>query len=78
MENVDSWIFQWDKELRQEAKKGRPRQILLLLDNFSGHTVDVEDLEHIRVEFFAPNMTSKVQPLDQGIIRAFKAHYRRE
>jgi hypothetical protein len=26
---------------------------------------------------FEPNMTSFVQPLDAGIIRCFKAHYRR-
>jgi hypothetical protein len=28
------------------------------------------------MEFFTPNMTAFVQPLDAGIIRCFKAHYR--
>ncbi|KIJ08822.1 hypothetical protein PAXINDRAFT_34512, partial [Paxillus involutus ATCC 200175] len=32
---------------------------------------------NICIEFFEPNMTSFVQPLDAGIIRCFKAHYRR-
>ncbi|KIK81065.1 hypothetical protein PAXRUDRAFT_80468, partial [Paxillus rubicundulus Ve08.2h10] len=32
---------------------------------------------NIRMELFETNMTSFVQPLDAGIIRCFKAHYRR-
>ncbi|KZT61245.1 hypothetical protein CALCODRAFT_405925, partial [Calocera cornea HHB12733] len=31
----------------------------------------------ICVEFLDPNMTCRIQPLDQGIIRCFKAHYHR-
>ncbi|KAJ3558078.1 hypothetical protein NP233_g11580 [Leucocoprinus birnbaumii] len=34
-----------------------------------------DDLQNICVINFAPNLTSHVQPLDQGIIRCFKAHY---
>ncbi|KIJ26256.1 hypothetical protein M422DRAFT_192479 [Sphaerobolus stellatus SS14] len=64
------WIRQWDRELGTKAWK-----ILLLQDNFSGHIVP-DDLQNIRVENFAPNLTSHVQPLDQGIIHCFKAHYR--
>jgi hypothetical protein len=30
------------------------------------------------VIFLPANTTSLIQPFDQGIIRAFKAHYRRE
>ncbi|KZT55524.1 hypothetical protein CALCODRAFT_419665, partial [Calocera cornea HHB12733] len=29
----------------------------------------------ICVEFLDPNMTCHIQPLDQGIIQCFKAHY---
>ena len=32
---------------------------------------------NVRVEFFEPNMTSFMQPCDAGIIRCFKAIYRR-
>jgi DDE superfamily endonuclease len=35
-------------------------------------------LRHVRLEFFAPNMTSKVQPMDQGIIQSAKMQYRRK
>jgi hypothetical protein len=64
------WIQQWDSEL--QVKK---RKILLLQDNFSGHIVP-PNLQNIQVENFEPNLTAHVQPLDQGIIRCFKGHYR--
>lgn len=48
-----------------------------MLDNFSGHYIQY-DPKNMWLLFFAPNMTSYVQPLDAGIIHCFKAHYRRE
>lgn len=48
----------------------------MTLDNFSGHFINYEPT-NIQLEYFEPNMTSFVQPLDAGIIRCFKAHYRR-
>jgi hypothetical protein len=51
------------------------RKIVLLIHNFSGHIIDYRPT-NIRLEFFAPNMTPFVQPLDAGIIHCFKAHYR--
>ncbi|GAA5919619.1 hypothetical protein JCM5296_000210 [Sporobolomyces johnsonii] len=65
------WILLWDAELRKEG-----RHILLLLDNFSGHSRIVAGLSNIKFEFLTPNMTSHIQPLEQGLIRSFKAHYR--
>jgi hypothetical protein len=65
------WLRNVDKDMRKAG-----RQILLLQDNFSGH-VPPSDLTNIRVENFSPNLTAHVQPMDAGIIRCFKAHYRR-
>ena len=52
------------------------RHILLLMDNFSGHTIGYEP-KNIKLEYFEPNMTPFVQPCDAGIIRTFKALYRK-
>jgi hypothetical protein len=65
-----AYLRQWDAELRTQG-----RHILYLHDNFSGHTVQ-DNLTNIRCEFFAPNLTAHVQPMDAGVIRCFKAHYR--
>ena len=51
-------------------------KVLLLLDNAGGHPADL-DYEGVRVEFLPPNTTSLIQPMDQGVIRAFKALYTR-
>jgi hypothetical protein len=52
------------------------RHVCLLLDNFSGHYIDYEPT-NVKMVYFAPNLTPWVQPLDAGIIRCFKAHYRK-
>ena len=56
--------------------KQEGRHILLHADNFSEHYVDYEP-SNIRLEFFEPNLTAHVQPLDASIIRCVKALYRR-
>ena len=66
------WLVDWNHQLRSKNCK-----ILLLVDNFSGHNYDTRTITNIRVERFAPNLTSHVQPMDAGIIQCFKAHYRR-
>jgi len=63
------------KKLKQQN-----RHVALLIDNAGGHNVTEEtkkELTHITLKYFEPNCTSCVQPDDQGIIRAFKAYYRR-
>lgn len=64
------WLQQWDHKLR-----ARNHNIILLQDNFSGHIIP-DGLHNIHVVNFKPNLTAHVQPLDQGIIRCFKAHCR--
>ena len=53
------------------------RQIALILDNFSGHSIQYE-LKNITLIYFSPGLMSHIQPLDAGIIRCFKAHYQHE
>jgi hypothetical protein len=54
------------------------RRIILLLDNFAGHDLKGSyEPTNILIAFFAPNMTSLVQPLDAGIIRCLKAWYKK-
>ena len=62
------------------------RKVILLLDNFSAHESAVAELEALpygsglintEICWLPPNTTSKLQPLDQGIIASFKARYRK-
>lgn len=58
---------------------GTQRRIVLLLDNFSEHLSALENApppSNIKVVFLPPNATSIYQPLDQGIVRNLKHHYR--
>ena len=64
------WLLQWDKALH--AKK---RRICLLIDNCSAHPTDAE-LSNIVLKFLPPNTTSLIQPLDSGVIKNWKGHYR--
>lgn len=71
--NAEIWTgyVHWlDKIFRKQN-----RQILLFIDNCLAHP-KLPNLTNITIHFLPPNTTSIVQPLDQGIIRAFKAHYR--
>jgi len=52
------------------------RHILLFIDNCSSH-VSVAGLTNVKLIFFPPNCTSKLQPADQGIIQNVKVHYRK-
>ena len=64
------WLLEWDWTLRTQG-----RHILLLQDKFSGHIPPSEGLTNIQIENFAPNLTAHLQPMDQSIIKCFKAHY---
>ena len=51
------------------------RKVVLIVDNCPAHQ-HVEGLKAIHLMFLLPNTTSKTQPIDQGVIRSIKAHYR--
>lgn len=56
--------------------KAQNRNILLILDNAPSHVVSTAELPNLTLLFLPPNATCKIQPLDAGIIAAFKRHYR--
>ncbi|XP_058113772.1 CENP-B homolog protein 2-like [Magnolia sinica] len=69
-------LFQeWLKKLDMYMGS-RDRRILLLLDDGPSHVIENVDLGHVHVHFLPPDTTSKIQPLDAGIIAAFKRRYR--
>ena len=68
-----SWLIDLEKQMKREG-----RVILLLLDNASCHSVSHLHTPHVKVKFLPPNTTSHIQPLDAGIIRSFKSHYRKQ
>lgn len=67
------WISKLDKKLRESKDK---RHILLILDNASSHKIDFSTLTNIEILFLPPNTTSKIQPMDAGIIYSFKRKYK--
>ena len=64
----------WLRSLNDNIKRQK-RKILLLLDNASCHTH--LKLSNVRLVFFPPNLTARIQPMDQGVIATLKKHYRR-
>ncbi|KAI0993065.1 hypothetical protein K3495_g15119 [Podosphaera aphanis] len=61
---------------------GGDRKFLSIIDNFSAHVFAYQKIQqslshNVTVCWLPPNSTSRTQLLDQGIIRAFKASYRK-
>ncbi|CAB5360476.1 unnamed protein product [Rhizophagus irregularis] len=68
------WIWEFD---HQVGLKHQGQRMLLLLDNCSSHKLDGLTLRYTDVHFLPPNTTSKIQPMDAGVIMSFKRHYHR-
>nr|XP_015838614.1 PREDICTED: tigger transposable element-derived protein 4 [Tribolium castaneum] len=69
----EKWLLKLDKKFEAENRK-----VLMLIDNCSAHPPDLQSkLKSIELKFFLPNATSKLQHLDQGIIKNLKCYYRR-
>ena len=74
---MDQYVFKtWIERLNSQMRREK-RHIILWLDNFSGHKSS-GTLSNVRIEFYRPNLTSYVQPCDQGIIANVKAIYRKQ
>jgi len=80
-----SLFSEWLASLDSHVGKTPGRHILLLLDNCSAHKepkqpaeepIQPLELQNITIHFLPPNSTSRIQPLDAGIIAAFKKQYR--
>ena len=73
---MSSVLFkEWLHDLNQRMIKQK-RQILLLIDNAPTHPQNLA-YSNVTVRFFPKNTTSKLQPLDQGIIWSFKSQFKR-
>lgn len=55
------------------------RRVLVLIDNCSAHGSEesLPPLDNVEVRFLPPNTTSRLQPLDAGIIASVKPRYRK-
>ena len=66
----DEWLKEENRKLALRKKKA-----VLFLDNAPCHPNVA--LSNIVLKFLPPNTTAATQPLDQGIIKSFKSHYRK-
>ena len=55
----------------------KSRNILLLIDNAPSHMTNDLTLTNVKVQLIPPCTTSMIQPMDAGVIAAFKRRYRR-
>ena len=70
---MDSILFEeWVREVDRCFTKER-RKIVLLVDNCPAHPF-IDNLVSTELMFLPPNTTSKLQPMDQDVIRSLKAH----
>ncbi|UYV70996.1 hypothetical protein LAZ67_8001364 [Cordylochernes scorpioides] len=65
------WLIKFQRKMAAEN-----RHVLLTMDNCSAHDTKDLDLPNVRIGYFPANCTSRIQPLDQGIIAAFKCHFK--
>ena len=66
----EEWIREMDTKFTKEKKK-----VALIIDNCPAHPT-IDNLKSIELVFLPPNTTSKLQPMDQGVIRSLKAYYK--
>ena len=72
-EIFEKWLFKLDQYYHSKNRK-----IVLFIDNCPAHPkLFTQELLSVKYVFFPPNVTSKLQPMDQGIIQNFKQIYRK-
>ena len=70
-ELFEEWLIRLNKKMKDENKK-----ILLILDNATVHST-IRDFKNIKLLYLHKNTTSRTQPLDISIIKAFKDNYKK-
>jgi hypothetical protein len=65
----ERWLKAFDRRMTG-------RKVILLIDNAPSHAVNAVELQNTTIRFLPPNTTSRIQPMDAGIIMSFKRHYR--
>ena len=68
----EEWVRKLDSSFRAQSRK-----VALLIDNCPAHP-EIKNLTNINLILLPPNTTSVLQPMDQGVIRSLKAHYRKK
>lgn len=70
------WLLRFNEWIKEGSSE---RKVALLIDNCSAHggKETIPELSNVTVIYFHPNTTSKLQPLDAGIIAAVKTRYRK-
>ncbi|GFT09684.1 tigger transposable element-derived protein 4 [Nephila pilipes] len=72
-EICENWIQKLDKHMVKKCRK-----IAFLLDNSPAYPKEINPKLKNITDFYLPsNTTSKLQPMDQGVIKHFKVHYRK-
>ena len=73
---MDGKLFEgWPRELdRMFAFEGR--NVAFVIDNCPAHP-HIDNLNSIKLYFVPPDTISKIQLMDQGVIRSLKAKYRK-
>ena len=66
----EEWVRKLDSSFRAQS-----RRVALLIDNCLAHP-EIKNLTNINLIFLPPNTTTVLQPMDQGVIRSLKVHYR--
>ena len=69
-EIFEEWVRKLDRKFRADD-----RNIALIIDNCPAYP-SISNLTNVQLVFLPPNTTSILQPMDQGVIRSLKAHYR--
>ena len=72
---MDSTLFEkWIREMDTKFTKDN-KIVALIIDNCPAHPT-INNVKSIELIFLPPNTMSKLQPMDQGVIRSLKAYYK--